>query len=191
MLKKNKSAIQKHLSIHANPEYLVFRLERVKTGGGGLALGVLSDLKPVLVNEGDDESEAITVVVEVKQLKIRIFVGYGASDSDQQAKKLDITPKERKENLWNYLESEVIEAEKNNECLIIQIDANAYLGSKLLKNDPNDQNPNGELFAAFLVRNPAIIVVNNLNLCKGVITRKRITINTTEALKTKGQILGR
>ena len=39
---------------------------------------------------------------------------------------------------------------------------------------------NGKLFANFLERNPALIVVNNLNLCKGLITRRRKTINKTE-----------
>ena len=50
----------------------------------------------------------------------------------------------------------------------------------MLKNDPNPQNHNGKIFADFLKRNPALIVVNSLNLCEGVITRQRTTIKKTE-----------
>ena len=64
--------------------------------------------------------------------------------------------------------------------LVIQIDANASLGPEIVKNDPNQQNSNGRLFAEFLERNPALIVVNNLNLCKGLIPRRRKTIKKTE-----------
>ena len=58
-----------------NQEYVIFRLERKQTGGGGLVLGALADLKPVLVREGNDEAEAITIMVEINKLKIRLVVG--------------------------------------------------------------------------------------------------------------------
>ena len=74
----------------------------------------------------------------------------------------------------------MIEAENQCQGLVIQIDANATLGPDLLKNDPNPQNSNGKMFADFLKRNPALIVVNNLKSCKGVITRRRKTIHKTE-----------
>ena len=163
-----------------NPKYTVFRLERVKTGGGGIVIGALDDLKPVLVNEGDDESEALTVQISVNNLEIRCVVGYGACESDRQAKKLDTNQHDRKLKLWEFLENEVIEAENKCQGLVIQMDANASLGPELLKNDPNNQNSNGRLFANFLQRNPALIVVNNLDLCKGLITRRRKTIHKTE-----------
>ena len=87
-----------------NPEYIIFRLEREATGGGGLVIGALENLKPVLIKEGDDESEALTVLIEVSNLKVRLVVGYGANESDRQAKKLETTQKERKNKLWEYLE---------------------------------------------------------------------------------------
>ena len=163
-----------------NSDYTIFRLAREKTGGGGLALGALNDLKPVLLKEGDDETEAISIQIEVTKLKIRLVVGYGACDSDRQAKKLETSQKERKMKLWQFIENEVIEAETNEQGLIVQIDANAYVGSEIVKNDPKPQNPNGKLFADFLERNPSVIVVNNLDLCKGLITRVRKTIHKSE-----------
>ena len=163
-----------------NPEYKIFRLERQATGGGGLVIGALENLKPVLIKEGDDESEALTVLIEVSTLKVRLVVGYGANESDRQAKKLETTQKERKQKLWEYLDQEITEAENKGQGLVIQIDANAYLGSDIIPNDPNDPNGTGNLFREFLKRNPAITVVNSLQLCKGVITRRRTTINGIE-----------
>ena len=93
------------------PFCLDSRLEREQTGGGGLVICALEDLKPVLVREGDDETEALTVLIEVNKLKVRLVVGYGACESDRQSKKLDTTPKDRKLKLWEYIESELIEAE--------------------------------------------------------------------------------
>ena len=164
-----------------NSKYIIFRLEREKkTGGGGLVIGALEDINPVLVKEGDDECEALTVQVKVNKLEARLVVGYGACESDRQAKKLDITQKERKQILWDYLETEVSEAENKCQGLVIQIDANASLGPEWINDDPNPQTTNGKLFADFLERNPALIVVNSLNICKGLITRCRKTINKTE-----------
>ena len=41
------------------------------------------------------------------------------------------------------------------------------------KNDPNLQNRNGKLFIEFLERNPSLIVVNALEVCEGLITKKK------------------
>ena len=164
-----------------NEDFVIFRLEREKTGGGGLALGALRDLKPILLKEGDDETEALSIQIEVTNLKIRLVVGYGACGSDRQAKKLEIEQKERKMKLWDFIEREAIEAESKAQGLIVQIDANAYVGPEIVENDPNPQNPNGKIFSEFLERNPGIIVVNNSSLCTGLITRFRKTIKKTEA----------
>ena len=69
------------------------------------------------MKEGDDESEALTIQVDVSNLQVRLVVGYGACDSDRQAKKLEITQIERKNKLWEYLDSEVIEAENKSQGL--------------------------------------------------------------------------
>ena len=53
------------------------------------------------------------------------------------------------------------------------MDGNLHSGSEIVENDPNIQNQNGKLFSDFLKRNPSLIVVNALNVCEGLITRKR------------------
>ena len=44
-----------------NKDYIIFRLERENSRGGGLAIGALKELKPVLLKEGNDEADAISV----------------------------------------------------------------------------------------------------------------------------------
>ena len=100
---------------------------------GWLVIGALEDIKPILLKEGDDECEAMAVQVKVNQLEVRLVVGYGACESDRQAKKLDTTQKERKLKLWDYLETEVSEAENFGQGLVIQIDASASLGPEYIK----------------------------------------------------------
>ena len=88
--------------------------------------------------------------------------------------------KERKDKFWGYLEKEINEAKQDQVGLVIEIDANAWAGREIIPNDPNIQNSNGKLLEMFLKRNKDIHLVNSLNLCEGVITRKRITDTKNE-----------
>ena len=63
---------------------------------------------------------------------------------------------------------------------MIQMDGNLHAGPNLIKDDPNKQNQNGRFFCEFLSRNPQLIAVNALDLCDGLITRKREFENRTE-----------
>ena len=81
--------------------------------GGGLAVGALHDLKPVLVRQGDDQVECMTIAVTIGQSKLRCVNGYGPQMGDS---------KERKDMFWNYLEREVLEAEEEQIGLVIEID---------------------------------------------------------------------
>ena len=67
-------------------EYVIFKLEREKSGGGGLALGVIQYLNQILIRMGIDATEAISVKVNINQFEIRLVVGYGAQEIDRQAK---------------------------------------------------------------------------------------------------------
>ena len=50
---------------------------------------------------------------------------------------MDLTQNKRKSKLW---ENESIETETNKQGIIVQLDANAHLGSEMIKNYPNPQN---------------------------------------------------
>ena len=159
--------------------YQVFELRREISkeeggkgqSGGGLAVGALHDLKPVLVRQGDDHVECMTIEITVGLDKLRCVNGYGPQLGDS---------KERKDGFWKYLEKEVLEAEEQEIGLVIEIDSNAWAGSTLIPNDPNIQNSNGKLLELFLQRNKGITIVNSLPLCDGLITRKRTTENRLE-----------
>ena len=145
--------------------YVIFeKLRNNNENGGGLALGCVSELKPVWVRESQEPIEALSIDVFVKNLKIRCCVSYGCQENDNIIKK---------EQFWEYLDNEVIEAKKAGSGLIIQMDGNLWAGKDIIKNDPRPQNTNGRLFEQFLKRNPNLTVVNSLNLCEGLVTRRR------------------
>ena len=60
------------------------------------------------------------------------------------------------------------------------MDGNLHAGPTLIRNDPNIQNQNGKLFCDFLSRNSQLIVANSLDVCEGMITRKRQFENKIE-----------
>ena len=75
--------------------YQVFELKREKTkeeggkgiSGGGLAVGALHDLKPVLVRQGDDDVECMTIQVTTGPTNFRCVVGYGPQKDDSSERK--------------------------------------------------------------------------------------------------------
>ena len=130
-----------------------------------MALGVAKELQPVWVREGDDEVEALSVVISLKHMKIRCCAAYGCQESD---------PLKRKEAFWAYLDEEVIQADLSGDGFVLHFDGNLWAGDELVPGDPRPQNRNGKKFEEFLKRNPHLSVVNSLSLCEGLITRRRV-----------------
>ena len=70
--------------------YQAFELRREKSkeeggkglSGGGLAIGALHNLKPVLIRQGDDEVECLTIEITADQTKLRCVNGYGPQIGD-------------------------------------------------------------------------------------------------------------
>ena len=58
-------------------EFQVFYLSWQESHGGGLALGVNKMFESTLINEGDDDTEVMSVLVVVGNIPIRIIIGYG------------------------------------------------------------------------------------------------------------------
>ena len=83
--------------------YLIFRLDREKSGGGRIVLGVIQDLNPILIRMGSDTTEAILVKINVNKFEVRLVLGYGAQESDRQAKIHEMNEIERKKLLWDFL----------------------------------------------------------------------------------------
>ena len=147
-------------------DYVIFEKPRTNNiCGGGIAIGCIKELNPVWVNEGQNDVEALTINIFIRNMKIRCCVAYGFQENQEN---------EKKDSFWNYLENEVIEAKKSGAGLIIQFDGNLWAGRKIVPNDPRVQNKNGKLFQHFLNKNSHLTVANSLELCDGLITRRRI-----------------
>ena len=87
---------------------------------------------------------------------------------------------DKKTKFWSRLATEVEDALENQKAIIIQMDGNLWAGPEVIKNDPHQCNQNGQLFRDFLKMFPQLYVVNNLDLCQGLITRRRQTVHKLE-----------
>ena len=152
--------------------YLLFeKPRRNRINGGGVLIGCIEELNPVWVNEGNNDVEALSIDIFVKKMKIRCCVAYGFQENDDN---------EKKEEFWNYLDGEVHSAKQSGAGLVIQFDGNLWAGKKIIPNDPRIQNRNGRLFEQFLTRNKHLTVVNSLEICEGLITRRRFRNGSLE-----------
>ena len=113
------------------------KIRKKKENGGGIAIGCKEELKPLLVREGSDEVETLSIEIFVQKLKIRFCTGYGFQENELV---------EKKNSFWEYFDNEVLEAEKSGSGLIIQMDGNFWAGKSIIPNDPRPQNNNGKLF---------------------------------------------
>ena len=96
---------------------------------------------------------------EVNRFKIRIINGYGAQDDDSM------------QNFWGALDEEIFSAKSENCLILIQMDANAKVGQKVIPADPNNiTDSNGEQLLA-LASQHGLNILNADAKCRGSITR--------------------
>ena len=57
--------------------YHIYELIRNQKAGGGIAIGVVKELDPVWINEGNEEAEFLTVEINLSGFKVRCICGYG------------------------------------------------------------------------------------------------------------------
>ena len=118
----------------------------------------------------NNETEILTVQADLGKAKLRIINGYGPQEDDNNQAVLDF---------WQELEAEIMKAKDNNCSIIIEMDANAKVGSSVIKNDPHKRTQNGQLLLDVINRQN-LTVVNSLDICKGTITRERKVENKEE-----------
>ena len=171
MLQETKLKPNGKIKCELIDDYQVFFLNRQKSQGGGLALGVHKRIESTLIRDGDDEVEVIAVHTLIGTMSVRIIVGYGPQENALV---------EKKRKFWDFLENEIQEAEALDQGIIFQMDGNLHAGASLIKNDPNIQNRNGKMFMDFLSRNETLVVLNTLDKCTGLITRRRQVESRTE-----------
>ena len=152
MIQESKLKENELLKYEASTNFQMFYLSRKESKGGGLVMGVDKNFESTLINEGNDDTEVISVQVVVGEVPIRVILGYGPQESAE---------KEKKDKFWEFVENEIKLAEIQGEGIIFQMDGNLHAGDGLVKMDPNVQNRNGKLFNEFLKRNPNLTVVNS------------------------------
>ena len=79
-------------------KYQIFELNRQNKSGGGLAIGALADVEPVLISEGDDDTEILVVEISASRMEIRCICGYGPQENHSL---------EKKNKFWSRLTTEV------------------------------------------------------------------------------------
>ena len=98
MIEETKLKENENIKGEALKNFQVFYKSRHETQGGGLAIGINKMLESTFVNEGDEETEVMSVVVFVGKLQIRIIVGYGVQEN---------ATKDKKDKFWEFIENEV------------------------------------------------------------------------------------
>ena len=63
--------------------------------------------------------------------------------------------------------------------ICIEVDANSKIGFQNFPRDPHPESQNGKLLMNVINENN-LIIVNTLDICEGLITRKRTVLNRTE-----------
>ena len=149
-------------------EYIMFEMIRKNSGGGGLLTAVHKSLSPVSVSE-DTDLEVLVVQGNIGTNKVRFINGYGPQEG----------PEEINSPFFDKLDFEIKSAQLAGTLICIELDANSKLGSKHVPGDPKEQTKNGKLLEKVIEDND-LIVVNGTDLCEGVITRFRKTINECE-----------
>ena len=151
--------------------YEIFEQIRTQKGGGGLLTGVHEDLSPVLVSDGSsDDIEILVVEADVSEHRVRFINGYGPQENANVDDRI---------KFFARLEEEIVLSKLNGCLTCVELDANAKLGPQVIPGDPHGRTDNGELLLGIIERNN-LTVCNSSQLCTGVITRRKTTINGIE-----------
>ena len=143
----------------------VFEAIRKNKEGGGSIIGVHKAMKPVLIEEYNEEFEILVVELVVANRKVKVITGHGPQEYWK--------PHE-KQPFFDALEIEVVRSELAGCSTYVQIDANSKLGPAYISHDIQ-QSPNGKILADIINRQN-LVVGNGMNQCRGTITRRRVTV---------------
>ena len=110
MLQETKLKPNGKIKCEASDDFQVFYLNRQKSQGGGLALGIHKEIESTLIRDGDDDIEVISVQTVLNDTPVKIVVGYGPQENATM---------EKKNKFWDFLENEIREAEVKDHGVIL------------------------------------------------------------------------
>ena len=143
---------------------------RTQNDGGGLLTAIDSELSPFEVPIGNKNIEILSIEMTVGEIKIRTINAYGPQETDT---------KEKIDEFWQELEMHIVDAKTEDCGILIEMDANAKLGSEIILNDPNNMSNNGKILLGLMNRQH-LVCLNSHQSCEGTITRFRSSKNGTE-----------
>ena len=149
------------------PGYQVFFKNRENAGGGGLITAIDENLASIQVSSS--EKDILVIQVSVGGYDIRVINGYGPQEANNHSEKQSVY------EFWQEIENHVNHAFEDKCLVIMQLDANAKLGTQLFSKDPHNMSENGLLLSEMANRQN-LHILNTDELCMGAITRHRKTI---------------
>ena len=149
--------------------YDSFEFIRTNSSGGGLLTLVHKSLDPVEVAT-ESEQEILVVEASVGNMRVRLINAYGPQEYASEDTRIQF---------FTQLDLEVKKAKLSGALVLIEMDSNAKLGSKLIPSDPKPQSENGKLLENVISDN-SLVIVNAQPFCTGSITRYRKTIRGEE-----------
>ena len=114
-------------------DFIIYEKVRDTKEGGGVAIAAKKVLNPVLISEGEDDIETISIDIHPSKMVISCTSAYGPQQRDSL---------EKKSRFWEYLDKVTDVAWKEGKGFYLQGDLNAWLGSDIIPGDPNIQNEN-------------------------------------------------
>ena len=106
----------------------------------------------------------------MNELRVRLINGYEPQEGHSE---------EHRKGFYHQLDLEIKKPELAGYLVCIEMDSNAKLGPVIVPGDPHTQSENGKLLMNVVEAND-LIVVNGKDVCKGIITRFRETVNGCE-----------
>ena len=149
--------------------YECFEMPRNNSCGGGLLTAVNKTLNPFLV-PSDTDHEILVVQASIAGKPIRFINGYSPQET---------MPETSRKSFFDQLDLEVRKSKLANMFICIKMDSNSKLGPRFIPSDPKAQSENGKLLERVIINND-LALVNGKDLCKGAITRHRLTVNGLE-----------
>ena len=149
--------------------YTIFENIRSNNFGGGLLTAVHNSLSPVCVSEGVDV-EILVVECKLKGFPVRFINAYGKQETDSE---------EERFAFFRSLDFEIKSAFLKGSMVCVELDANSKIGYENFARDPHPQSQNGK-FLMKVVHENSLIIVNTLDICEGLITRKRKVLERIE-----------
>ena len=149
--------------------YVCFELIRDDSDGGGLLTAVHESFHPVCVSD-EDGFEILVVEAVLNELRVRLINGYGPQEGHSE---------EHRKGFYHQLDLEIKKAQLAGCLICIEMDSNAKLGPAIIPGDPHPQSENGKPLNKVVGEND-LVVVNGKDVCQGVITRLRETVNGCE-----------